>query len=130
MKQSEDVGDINGMADGSQERSASDPRLARAMEEYQALLAAGEKPDRSEFLARYAELAGALADCLDGLDFLHAAAPQLSTPGEDGTPAAGPDAGAALGDFRIIREVGKGGMGVVYETDGTALLFDTNASPL
>ena len=90
MKQTGDVCfGINGREDDSKERSDSDPRLVRAMEEYQALLAAGEKPDHTEFLARYPELGGALIDCLDGLDFLHAVAPNLSTPGADNTPAAG-----------------------------------------
>jgi len=122
MKQTEDgCAGVNGVAQGSQERSGSDPRLARAMEEYQALRAAGEKPDHADFLARYPEVAGALADCLSGLDFLHAAAPDLSTPATGSTPTAGPDVGAPLGDFRLIREVGRGGMGIVYEAEQISL---------
>ena len=74
MKQTENgFAGINGLSQDSKERSGGDPRVARAVEEYQALLAAGRKPDRAEFLARYPEVA-ALADGLDGLDFLHAAA--------------------------------------------------------
>ncbi len=111
----------NGLTQSSNEPSGGDPRLARAMEEYQALLTAGEKPDHGEFLARYPEVAGALADCLSGLDLLHAAAPHLSTPAPLGTPTVGLDAGAPLGDFRLIREVGRGGMGVVYEAEQISL---------
>ena len=46
-----------------------------------------------------------------------AAAPRLRlNPGDDDASAASPVAlPAALGDFRIIRELGRGGMGVVYE---------------
>ena len=122
MKQTEDgFAGINGLSQDSKERSGGDPQLARAMEEYQALLAAGKKPDHDEFLARYPEVAGALADGLAGLDFLHAAAPDLSTPATGSTPAAGPDAGAPLGDFRLIREVGRGGMGIVYEAEQISL---------
>ncbi len=122
MKQTRDwCAGNNGPAQSSNEPSGGDPRLARAMEEYQSLLTAGEKPDHGEFLARYPEVAGALADCLSGLDLLHAAAPHLSTPAPLGTPTVGLDAGAPLGDFRLIREVGRGGMGIVYEAEQISL---------
>src|SRR5262249_6289299 len=83
-------------------------------------VADGRKPGRHTFLARYPELAPVLGECLDALDFLHSAAPQLSQ-------AAGGPAGeelhptAALGDFRIVRELGRGGMGVVYEAEQLSL---------
>jgi serine/threonine protein kinase/Flp pilus assembly protein TadD len=122
MRQTEDgCAGLNGLSQDSEERSGDDPRLARAMEEYQALLAAGQKPDHDSFLARYPEVAGALADGLAGLDFLHAAAPNLSAPVTDSVRVAGPDAGTPLGDFRLIREVGSGGMGVVYEAEQISL---------
>jgi serine/threonine protein kinase/tetratricopeptide (TPR) repeat protein len=95
-----------------------DPRVIQAVEEYLAALEAGPRPDRQEFLARRPEIAGALARCLDGLEFVHEAAPLLGQPSRD-LPAApaGPDfqQGVPLGDYRIVREVGRGGMGVVYE---------------
>jgi hypothetical protein len=53
---------MDGLSQGSAERAGGDPRVARAMEEYQALLAAGERPDPAELLTRYPEVAGALAD--------------------------------------------------------------------
>jgi serine/threonine protein kinase/Tfp pilus assembly protein PilF len=99
-------------------RPADDPRLARALEEYRGLLEAGEKPDRAEFLARHAEIAGALSECLAGLEFVHAAAPHLSGPGL--TDAEGPPV-LPLGDFRILREIGRGGMGIVYEAEQMSL---------
>src|SRR5205823_11120930 len=70
-------------------------------------------PARRAFLARHADIAGALSDCLDGLDLVHTAGPRL----RDSAPAApaGAEPPAALGDFRIVRELGRGGMGVVYE---------------
>jgi serine/threonine protein kinase len=94
-----------------------DPRVIRAVEEYLAALEAGPRPDRQQFLARQPEIAEALAGCLDGLEFLHAAAPQLSQPwrGRLAAPVPGSQPEGPLGDFRIIREVGRGGMGVVYE---------------
>jgi serine/threonine protein kinase len=95
------------------------PRLLAAMREYQAAADAGRRPSRRDFLARYPDVADELADCLDGLDFVHSAAPRLV--GTDAPPSGrsgGPEALAPeqpLGDFRLVREVGRGGMGVVYE---------------
>jgi serine/threonine protein kinase/Flp pilus assembly protein TadD len=96
-----------------------DPRVVGALEEYLVALEAGAAPDRSTFLARHPDIADALANCLEGLEFIRAAAPQVREPAVDGvtnTPAGctfHPE--APLGDFRIVREVGRGGMGVVYE---------------
>lgn len=85
-----------------------------ALRAYQAALDAGAEPDRGEFLTRYPDIADELAECLDGLDFLRAAAPGLSAAG--GTrPLAPVAAEGTLGDFRLVREIGRGGMGVVYE---------------
>jgi len=96
-----------------------DPRLTQALEEYQAALEAGVRPDRRAFLARYADIAGSLTGCLDGLDMLHTSGSQLQPEAKRARPPAPDPAPAAaalpLGDFRILREIGRGGMGVVYE---------------
>jgi WD40 repeat protein/serine/threonine protein kinase len=100
-------------------------RLTQALEEYRALLEAGRKPDRQEFLARYPEIAEALSECLAGLEFVHAAADNLSQEAPGRLPAALSSevlpSEHPLGDFRIIREVGKGGMGIVYEAEQLSL---------
>jgi WD40 repeat protein/serine/threonine protein kinase len=90
------------------------------VEEYLAALEAGHKPNRQEFLARHAAIAEPLAECLDGLDFIQTAAPRLQESAADeaaGPPTLGADLHpeGPLGDFRLVREVGRGGMGVVYE---------------
>jgi WD40 repeat protein/serine/threonine protein kinase len=94
-----------------------DPRVIRAVEEYLAALEAGPKLDRQQFLARYPEIAEALAKCLDGLEFVHGVAPELSQAcrGQLASSAAAIQPEGPLGDFRIVREIGRGGMGVVYE---------------
>ena len=96
-----------------------DPRLVKAVESYLAELEAGRNPSRSQFLARYPDLKEPLAACLEGLELVHKAAgsssagsqPSLrATLGEIDFASADP-----LGDFRIIGEIGRGGMGIVYE---------------
>jgi serine/threonine protein kinase/uncharacterized membrane protein len=97
--------------------AVDDPRVIRAVEEYLASLETGPAPDRQEFLARYPEIAAALAKCLHGLEFVHGIAPQLNEAGPKQLPSFASEIQpeGPLGDFRIVREVGRGGMGVVYE---------------
>jgi serine/threonine protein kinase len=101
------------------EAALEDPRVLAAVREYQQLLEAGRRPDRRAFLAAHAAYAAALAECLDGLDFLHSAAPQLQSTGPHVAAADEPPElirpEEPLGDFRIVRAIGRGGMGVVYE---------------
>jgi serine/threonine protein kinase/Tfp pilus assembly protein PilF len=108
------------LAPEAQGLAPDDPRVTGPLQEYLTALEAGQRPDRKQFLARHPEVAAALAECLDGLDFIHAAAPQLHQSLSRPEPSAPALADAIepegpLGDFRIVREVGRGGMGVVYE---------------
>ncbi len=96
---------------------AEDPRLVEVAEDYLRELEAGRLPDRAAYLQRYPELASAISDCLDGLEMVHAGlsgkrlvAPAAQRPEEPPGQFAAP-----LGDFQIIKELARGGMGVVYE---------------
>ena len=92
----------------SGKRSVDDESVVRELRAYQAALEAGEDPDRDGILARFPDLEGALAGCLDGIELMFNVAPQLHDGAErdlELSPA------TALGDFRILREVGRGGMG-------------------
>jgi tRNA A-37 threonylcarbamoyl transferase component Bud32/outer membrane protein assembly factor BamB len=83
--------------------------LAQILDQYLADLQAGRAPNASALLAAHPELADQLRQCLSGIDFVHRVS---HASGE--TPA-------QLGDFRIVREVGRGGMGVVYEAEQVSL---------
>ncbi len=83
--------------------------LASILDDYMADLQAGKPRDRGDVLAAHPALATQLEACLAGIEFVHRAA----------RPAAGLP--ASLGEFRVLRELGRGGMGVVYEAEQTSL---------
>src|SRR5262249_9246274 len=95
----------------------SDSRLAKVLEEYLAAVHAGAAPDRAELLSKHPSLADDLQECFASLEFINQAA--VGRPFEQ--DFVGDSASGTLGDFRIIREVGRGGMGVVYEVDQISL---------
>jgi serine/threonine protein kinase len=89
------------------------PQMARALKDYLAALEGGERPDPRAFAARFPELGQELWDHLMGLEFIQRAAIDLLP--ADRSSAEPPLAAQTLGDFHILREVGRGGMGIVYE---------------
>jgi WD40 repeat protein/serine/threonine protein kinase len=98
-----------------------DPRVIAALEEYASALRAGQAPDRESFQARHPEIAGALADCLQGLEWIQSALPRPAPAAGRSPTAAGVQPGMPLGDYRIVREIGRGGMGVVFEAEQVSL---------
>jgi hypothetical protein len=114
-------------ADRKAPSNIDDPEVVAAINAYLSELQQGGFPSRLKLLERFPELAEPLAACLDSLDFMHRVAPQLwtsSEPGLDRSNSQGPaetEKRLTLGDFRIIREIGHGGMGIVYEATQLSL---------
>jgi serine/threonine protein kinase/Flp pilus assembly protein TadD len=89
--------------------------MGAIVDEFLERLGSGERPDVEEYARRYPELASTLRQMLPALLAVHSA----SADPRRGAFLAGASAAiepeGALGDFRIVGEVGRGGMGVVYE---------------
>jgi eukaryotic-like serine/threonine-protein kinase len=98
-------------------------QVIRILENYLAELERGRPPHPDQLLAEYPELAGVLKTYLDKLDVLHRAATGLRNQAEPVEPLSAftPGERGRLGDFRILREIGRGGMGIVYEAEQVSL---------
>jgi serine/threonine protein kinase/WD40 repeat protein/Flp pilus assembly protein TadD len=76
----------------------------------------GERPAVSEYTQRHPELADEIRDLFPALVLLEEAGPgQSRSAGPCGQVTADGQALERLGDYRIVREIARGGMGVVYE---------------
>ncbi len=88
-------------------------QLSKILETYLDDLEQGRPADPESLIQRHAELAEPLRWYLRGLDFVHQATAELGP--KEHPEDAGTVSHNELGDFEILREVGRGGMGVVYE---------------
>jgi serine/threonine protein kinase len=90
-------------------------------EEFVARHRRGENPSVSEYAAKYPELADEIRDLFPGLLLMEDVRPEAGEATGPFTPIAAPSGPKRLGDYRILREVGHGGMGVVYEAEQVSL---------
>jgi serine/threonine protein kinase len=97
--------------------------LAILIDQLTARLQAGEPVDVAAYLQQHPAHAERLQALLPALRMLADLARSAPLDSASGVPLAIPpdDLTGTLGDFRILREVGRGGMGVVYEAEQISL---------
>src|SRR6516165_10254373 len=94
--------------------------LTQLADEFAERYRRGERPSLTEYVERYPHLAADIREVFPAMV-------EIEQVKEDHQEAAGQgDASPTpalqqLGDFRILREVGKGGMGIVYEAEQVSL---------
>ena len=100
------------------EPTSQDAELARVLETCLADIESGRAVDLEELIADHPHIAERLQTCLDALNLVQQATVGMNSERLAPAPAV---AVGRLGDFDIIREVGRGGMGVVYEAQQVSL---------
>jgi serine/threonine protein kinase len=98
----------------SQQTDSIDALLGEIATEFSERLAGGENPSIEQYAKEYPHIASMIREVFPALNLL-----------KDNRPVAVADTATSesktLGDFRLIREIGRGGMGVVYEAEQISL---------
>lgn len=107
MNQPHSIPDDNAAAHAADEVIES--LVADATDDYMDRAQNGEEPSIEEYARRYPQISGILRELLPAVRLMQQTE---ATPG---------DPLGCLGDFRLVRQIGRGGMGVVYEAEQISL---------
>ncbi len=91
-----------------EETESFDARLVEVLDQYMADRRGGTAPGHDELVAQHPELADQLKSCLEGIDLLGKTSLEISGRKQ-------------VGDFELGSEIGRGGMGVVYQAHQKSL---------
>lgn len=99
------------------DHSSNSTDFDQLADEFAARIRRGERPLIEEFAQRYPELATEIRNAFPIVQMMEELGPTADE--SDALPADAPQQsnGRLIGDFRLIQELGRGGMGVVYEAE-------------
>lgn len=98
----------------------SDPIDILAIE-FVASLRDGRRPAIDDYAQRHPDLANDIRELFPTIACLERARTQSEATSDEGRATLGPAQLTRLGDLRIVREIGRGGMGIVYEAEQESL---------
>ncbi len=90
-------------------------------EEYIEVCRSGDPPPMNEFAASCTGFESQVMELLPTILMMEKARNRSAGKRRDGRVSAGPEKLSDLADFEIIREIGRGGMGIVYEANQISL---------
>jgi eukaryotic-like serine/threonine-protein kinase len=98
-----------------------DPVVASVLAAYLAEFEAGRRPSREKWLAEHPEVAETLRDWFDIVELVHDAVKSGSSNRSHVSSEESLSPESVLGEYRLVREIARGGMAIVYEAEQVSL---------